>query len=177
MHLIKRDQILLRCLFPGLRSLTSLQIVRLTQESSLRTCVQDFYVLKTFIGRDRTVNSLPSKSSSLSLAISKALWNILFMTLLIGTGLFPRFINYWHFMTEINHSIRIIHTFKYHVFAPMGRFHLELIYLYSFNCQLPKSGDRRNFNTQKPVENVVLTTKDLQESNIQVLDGTTVKNR
>ena len=23
-----------------------------------------------------------------------------------------------------------VNTFKYHVFAPMGRFHLELIYLY-----------------------------------------------
>ena len=30
--------------------------------------------------------------------------------------------------------------------------------------------------TSKPVENVVLTSKGLQERNAQVLDGTTVKN-
>ena len=29
----------------------------------------------------------------------------------------------------------------------------------------------------RPVENVVLTTKDLQEINIQILDGTTVENK
>ena len=29
----------------------------------------------------------------------------------------------------------------------------------------------------RPVENVVLTTKGLQERNIQILDGTTVENK
>ena len=29
----------------------------------------------------------------------------------------------------------------------------------------------------RPVENVVLTTKDLQDKNIQLLDGTTVENK
>ena len=62
----------------------------------------------------------------------------------------------------------LINTYKYHVFAPMVKFQLELIYLYfppSFhqtvvvsvlscpdlnsNCQLPKPGDRSNFNTHK----------------------------
>ena len=38
------------------------------------------------------------------------------------------------------------------IYAPMGRFQLELIY-------------------------VVLTTKSLQDRNIQLLDGTTVENK
>ena len=40
-------------------------------------------------------------------------------------------------------------TKKYHVFAPIGRFQLELIYL--------------------------ITTKGLQDRNINILDGTTVE--
>ena len=61
-------------------------------------------------------------------------------------------------------SIGQVNTFKYHVFAPMGRFQLELIYLcfppsshliyicfcqLPSNCQLPKPGDRSHFNTNK----------------------------
>ena len=66
-------------------------------------------------------------------------------------------------------TLWFINTFKYNVFAPMGRFQLELIYLYfppSFHqfflscmpfvvittlsiCQLPKPGDRSNFNAYK----------------------------
>ena len=51
-------------------------------------------------------------------------------------------------------------------FAPMGRFQLELIYLY-----LPPSSHLR------PVDNVVITTKGLQDKNIHILDGTTVENK
>ena len=78
--------------------------------------------------------------------------------------------------------------------APMGKFQLELIEITFFtvvpfnscalscrsfvlnsNCQLPKPGDTRNFNTEKyRVENVVITTKSLQERT-QPLNGTTVK--
>ena len=46
--------------------------------------------------------------------------------------------------------------------APMGRFQLELIY-----CVTPT----------RPVENVVITTKGLQDRNIHTLDGTTVENK
>ena len=42
---------------------------------------------------------------------------------------------------------KYINTFKYHVFAPMGRFQLELDL--NSNCQLPKPGDRSDFNTHK----------------------------
>ena len=31
--------------------------------------------------------------------------------------------------------------------------------------QLPKPGDRSNFNTPRPVDNVVITTKGLQDTN------------
>ena len=47
--------------------------------------------------------------------------------------------------------------------APMGRFQLESIYYFTY--------------LTTPVENIVLTTKGLQESNTQLLDATTVKNR
>ena len=38
------------------------------------------------------------------------------------------------------------------------------------NCQLSKPGDR-------PVDNVVITKKALQDRNIHILDGTTVENK
>ena len=45
------------------------------------------------------------------------------------------------------------------------------------NCQLPKPGDRSDFTTPtKPVDNVI-TTKGLQDRNINILDGTTVENK
>ena len=47
------------------------------------------------------------------------------------------------------------------------------------NCQLPNPGDGSNFNThkKKPVENVVITTKGLQDRNNLLLDGRTVENK
>ena len=48
-------------------------------------------------------------------------------------------------------------------YAPMERFQLELIILPIYLL------------VNRPVENVVLTTKSLQERNTQVLDGTMVK--
>ena len=57
-----------------------------------------------------------------------------------------------------------INTKKYHVFAPMGRFQLESIYLY-----FPPSSQL--------VNNVVIATKGLQDRNINILAGTTVENK
>ena len=45
------------------------------------------------------------------------------------------------------------------------------------NCELPKPGDRSNSTPTRPVENVVITTKDLQDRNIHILDGMTVENK
>ena len=54
--------------------------------------------------------------------------------------------------------------------APMGRFQLELIYNYTyFSIVVEVSTPTR------VVENVVLTTKGLQERNTQMFDGTTVE--
>ena len=64
-------------------------------------------------------------------------------------------------------------------YAPMGRFQLELIYYFMyFSTVVPSnicvfSGRPFVVNT-RPVENVILTTKGLQE-NTQMLDGTTVE--
>ena len=71
---------------------------------------------------------------------------------------------------------------KYHVSAPMGIFQLQLIYCFTFIFHrrhiqhLYGPGDR-NFNSHKTYENVVLTTKGLQERNTQMLDGMTVENK
>ena len=60
----------------------------------------------------------------------------------------------------------------------MGRFQLELIYLY-----FPPSSHRPSQETEvtstptRPVDNVVITTKGLQDRNINILDGTTVENK
>ena len=50
----------------------------------------------------------------------------------------------------------------------MGRFQLE-------SC--PSQEIEVTSTPTRPVENVVLTTKNLQERNIQMLDGTTVENK
>ena len=60
-------------------------------------------------------------------------------------------------------------TKKYHVFAPMGIFQLELIYF--FFCLEVTSTPTR------PVDNVVITTKGVQDRKINILDGTTVEKK
>ena len=44
------------------------------------------------------------------------------------------------------------------------------------NFQLPKPGEVTSTPT-RPVDNVVITTKGLQDRNINILDGTTVENK
>jgi hypothetical protein len=95
----------------------------------------------------------------------------------------------------------VINTFKDRFHAPMGRFQLELINYFTY---FPPSSHRtlefiscRHFvntfstglvgvevssvswlgETSRPIKNVVLTTKGLQERNTHVSVGTTVKNR
>ena len=61
----------------------------------------------------------------------------------------------------------------------MGRFQLELIYLYFppsshliYVCFCPVTS-----TPTRPVDNVVITKKGLQDRNIHMLDGTTVENK
>ena len=90
-------------------------------------------------------------------------------------GSFPP---HWHLM--VTHHVQfcnynnlgivkyLICAFKYHVFAPMGRFQLESIYLY-----FPPSSQLLYFSVTevtstptKPVDNVVIATKGLQDRKI-----------
>ena len=70
----------------------------------------------------------------------------------------------------------------------MGRFQLELIYLYfppssyliyvcfcPVNC--PSQETEVTSTSTRPVDNIVITTKGLQDRNIHILDGTTVENK
>ena len=71
--------------------------------------------------------------------------------------------------------------------APMGRFQLELIYYFTYFspssdptvvCLFPVgllSLIHLTSTPTRPVENVVLTMKGLQERNTQLLDGMTVE--
>ena len=52
----------------------------------------------------------------------------------------------------------------------MRRFQLELIYLYFPPSEVTSTPTR-------PVDNVVITTKGLQDRNIHIFDGTTVENK
>ena len=91
-----------------------------------------------------------------------------------------RFYSYRDFKSPILLNIKL--------HAPMGRFQLELIYCFTyFSNVVPSkmcvfhscrpSVVNTTFSTPtRPVENVVLTTKGLQERNIQILDGTTMEN-
>ena len=83
---------------------------------------------------------------------------------------------------------RINSIFKYHISCTEGKISVRinlLVYLYlppSFHltvvCYCPVGQETEVTSTPtRPVENVVLTTKGLQERNIQVLDGTTVENK
>ena len=81
-------------------------------------------------------------------------------------------------------------------YAPMGRFQLELIYLYfppssqlvylcfcrpfvvittTVNC--PSQETEVTSTPTRRVDNVVITTKGLQDRNINILAGTTVENK
>ena len=67
-------------------------------------------------------------------------------------------------------------------FAPMGRFQLELIYLYfppsSYLLYVCPSQETEVTSTPtRPVDNAVITTKGLQDRNIHITDGTTVENK
>jgi hypothetical protein len=72
-----------------------------------------------------------------------------------------------------------INTFKYHAFTPMGRFQLELIYLYFpqsvNNC--PSQETEVTSTPTRPIDNVVITTKGLRGRNIHIIDGTTVESK
>ena len=82
--------------------------------------------------------------------------------------------------------------------APMGRFQLELMYYFTYfstvvpsnSCVFLSTGlvgveissvswlrqeTEETSTPTRPVEDVVLTTKGLQERNTQLLDGTTVE--
>ena len=99
---------------------------------------------------------------------------------------------------KINPNIKQLasNTFKYHVFAPMGRFQLELIYLYfppsshliyvcfcpfvvitTFSTGLVGVVVTSVWTPTRPVEDVVITTKGVQDRNIHILDERTVENK
>ena len=67
-------------------------------------------------------------------------------------------------------------------FAPMGRFQLELIFLYFppsshllyVNC--PSQETEVTSTPTRPVD-VVIATKGLQDKNINIIAGTTVENK
>ena len=96
-----------------------------------------------------------------------------------------------------------INTFEYHVSCTDGKISVRIITYFStvvpfnscvflscspfivnttFSTDLVGcwsffylSSDRRSFKTQRPIENAVITMKDLQERKTQLLNGTTVK--
>ena len=92
----------------------------------------------------------------------------------------------WKESTSREHLTR--NTKKYHVFVPMGRFQFESIYLYfpplsqllylcfcPVNC--PSQETEVTSTSTRPVDNVVIATKGLQDRNINIIAGTTVENK
>ena len=67
-----------------------------------------------------------------------------------------------------------INTKSYHVFCTDGKI-LVRINLPFFSTVVPSS--EVTSTPTKPVDNVVITTKGLQDRNINILDGTTVENK
>ena len=64
-----------------------------------------------------------------------------------------------------------MNTKKYHVFAPMGIFQL----IRDLNC--PSQETEVTSTPTRPLDNVVITTKGLQDRNIHILDGKTMENK
>ena len=98
-------------------------------------------------------------------------------------NLFP--LKSYNEINEMNQAVNPVENiFKYHVFTPLSRFQLELIYLiftiFPYNSRLFLSCRPfvvvTTFSTI-PVENVVITTKGLQDRNNLLLDGRMVQNK
>ena len=101
-------------------------------------------------------------------------------------------------MQVYGHMEEILLNIMFH--APMGRFQLELIYYFTYFSPLSHPmvvflscrpfAVNTAFSTglvgvkvsststpTRPVENIVLTTKGLQDRNIHIFDGRTVENK
>ena len=82
-------------------------------------------------------------------------------------------------------NTKVRNTFKYHVFAPMGisvRINLPFFstVVPSIICMFlscPSQETEVTSTPTRPVYNVVITTKGLQDRNIHIIDETTVKNK
>ena len=59
----------------------------------------------------------------------------------------------------------------------MGRFQLESIYLYFPTVNCPNQETEVTSTPTRPVDNVVIATKGLQDRNINIIAGTTVENK
>ena len=68
-----------------------------------------------------------------------------------------------------------IYVLFYLYFPPSS--HPIFVSFFSVGLSLLKHFEQVLRELKLPVENFVLTTKDLQERNIQMLDGTTVENK
>ena len=69
---------------------------------------------------------------------------------------------------------RNFNTFKYHVFAPMGRFQLELIYLYLFIDGTTVENKGKLIPTQKLIRNIsTVTDFFLNQKRMNVYEHTT----
>ena len=90
------------------------------------------------------------------------------------------------------HTLYFIYIFKYHVSCTDGKISVRINLLFylifpssshptfvCFSCRpfvlSPSQETEITSTPSRPVENVVLTTKGLQERNTQMLDGTTVE--
>ena len=98
----------------------------------------------------------------------------------------------WHSLTFLPRSTAILKQARYSslvtfillkiIFhALMERFQLELIYCFTFIFHrrplCPSQETEVTSTLTRPVENVVLTTKDLQDRNTNIIAGTTVENK
>ena len=70
----------------------------------------------------------------------------------------------------LNQDYSFSNTFKYHVSCTD-----EKISVITVNC--PSQETDVTSTPTRPIENVVITTKGLQDRNIHILDGTTVDNK
>ena len=94
----------------------------------------------------------------------------------ISSSFIPSVISFNHRLS----GLPFLDNFKYHVFAPVGRFQLELIYLYfplSFHLTVVVYVTfRSNFNTHKTCWKCINNKRPTGQKQ-QMLDGRTVENK
>ena len=111
--------------------------------------------------------------------------SVIFYSLAVNDWFFPAsFHNIPFYITlkkfkenNLNRRTENFNTFKYHVSCTDGKISVKInLLFYLYLSPLSHVSSLATGHTWRPVENVVITTKGLQDRKMHILDGATVEN-